>query len=150
MDNPITVVLVPVLTDLPAGFDALRSDARREGHTNMERLAIDWERGTNRFAAKGEALLAAFVAGELAGVGGMTIDPVCPEALRLRRFHVRPRFRRLGVGRCLALALMEQARPLTNRLVLNAETELATRFWEALGFVADRRDSHTHAWRAPG
>ena len=143
----MTAVLLRVLTELPAGFDALRSDARREGHTNMERLAADWASGANRFGAKGEALLAAFVTGELAGVGGMTVDPTCSEALRLRRFYVRPAFRRLGVGRCLALALMEKARPLTNRLVLNAETELATRFWEALGFVADRRDGHTHSWR---
>jgi GNAT superfamily N-acetyltransferase len=147
MDNPMTVVLLPVLTELPTGFDSLRSDARSDGHTNMERLAADWASGANRFAAEGEALLAAFVAGELAGVGGMTIDPTCPEALRLRRFYVRPRFRRHGVGRGLALALMDQARPLTNHLVLNAETELATRFWEALGFVADPRDGHTHIWR---
>lgn len=142
----MTIVLLPVLTELPAGFDALRSDARRDGHTNMERLAADWASGANRFAAEGEALLAAFVTGELAGVGGITIDPACPEALRLRRFYVRPGFRRRGVGRCLALALMDQARRLTNRLVLNAETELATRFWEALGFIADHRDGHTHIW----
>jgi GNAT superfamily N-acetyltransferase len=148
MDNPMTVVLLPVLTELPTGFDALRSDARNDGHTNMERLAADWASGANRFTAKGEALLAARVAGELAGVGGMTIDPTCPEALRLRRFYVRPMFRRLGVGRCLAFALMAQARPLTDCLVLNAETQLAVRFWEALGFVADRRDGHTHIWRA--
>jgi hypothetical protein len=81
----MTVVLVPVLTELPTGFDALRSDARSDGHINMERLAADWASGANRFAAKGEALLAAFVADELAGVGGMRIDPTCPEALRLRR-----------------------------------------------------------------
>jgi GNAT superfamily N-acetyltransferase len=142
----MTVVLLPVLTELPAGFDALRSDARCDGHTNMERLAADWASGANRFEAKGEALLAAFVAGELAGIGGMTVDPTCPQALRLRRFYVRPAFRRLGIGRCLALALMEKARPLTERLVLNAETELATHFWEALGFATDRRDGHTHIW----
>jgi len=143
----MTVVLLLVQTELPAGFDALRSDACGEGHTNMERLAADWATGANRFEASGEALLAAFVAEELAGVGGMTVDPTCLQALRLRRFYVRPMFRRLGVGRSLALALMHQARPLTNRLVLNAETELATRFWEALGFVPDRRDGHSHIWR---
>lgn len=142
----MTVVLLPVLTELPTGFDALRSDARSEGHTNMERLAADWASGSNRFEAKGEALLAAFVTGDLAGVGGMTVDPTCSRALRLRRFYVRPVFRRLGVGRCLALALVDRARLLTDRLVLNAETDLATRFWEALGFVAERCDGHTHVW----
>jgi GNAT superfamily N-acetyltransferase len=147
VDNAMTVVLLPVRTELPTDFDVLRSDARDDGQTNMERLAADWASGSNRFVAKGEALLAAFVAGELAGVGGMTIDPTCPEALRLRRFYVRPMFRRLGVGRCLAQALIGQAGTFTNRLVLNAETDLAVRFWEALGFVADRRDGHTHIWR---
>jgi GNAT superfamily N-acetyltransferase len=143
----MTVVLLPVLTELPTGFDALRADAQREGHSNMERLATDWASGSNRFTANGEALLAAFVGGELAGVGGMTVDPTCPEALRLRRFYIRPVYRRLGVGRCLALAMMDQAGQFTDSLVLNAGTELAVRFWEALGFIADRRDGHTHTWR---
>lgn len=31
----MTIVLLPVLTELPAGFDALRSDARRDGHTHI-------------------------------------------------------------------------------------------------------------------
>lgn len=141
-----TIVLTPVLTELPAGFDDLRADARDEFHTNMGRLAADWASGANRFDAAGEALLAAFIGEELAGVGGITVDPACVKALRLRRFYVRPGYRRHGVGRCLARALMEKAGPLTTRLVLNAETELAVRFWEALGFVPDRRDGHTHVW----
>jgi len=142
----MTVVLLPVLTELPVGFNVLRSDARDEGHTNMERLAADWISGTNRFEDVGEALLAAFVTDELTGVGGITRDPACPEALRLRRFYVRPAFRRHGVGRCLAFALIHKARPLTKRLVLNAETDLAVRFWLTLGFVEDRRNGHTHIW----
>jgi GNAT superfamily N-acetyltransferase len=125
----------------------LRSDAHHEGHTNMERLATDWTSAAQRFEAKGEALLAAFVGGELAGVGGMTVDPTCPDAMRLRRFYVRPAYRRLGIGRTLALTLIDRARQTTNRLVLNAETELAVRFWEALGFVADCRDGHSHVLR---
>ncbi len=142
----MTVVLLPVLTELPVGFNVLRSDARDEGHTNMERLADDWISGANRFEAAGEALLAAFVTEELTGVGGITRDPACPETLRLRRFYVRPAFRRLGVGRCLAHALIQKSRPLNKRLVLNAETDLAVHFWQALGFVEDRRDGHTHVW----
>jgi len=138
---------MPVLTSLPAGFDAIRAEAREDGHNHMERLAIDWASGANRFDAVGEALLAAFVGGELAGVGGLTIDPAGSTALRMRRFYVRPRFRRHGVGRCLAEALMAKARDVTNVLVLNAATELATRFWEAQGFVAEHRDGHTHVLR---
>jgi GNAT superfamily N-acetyltransferase len=143
----MTVFLEPVLTSLPAGFDTLRAEARADGHNHMERLAADWASGTNRFDAAGEALLSAFVGGELAGVGGLTIDPADSTALRMRRFYVRPRFRRCGVGRCLAEGLMTEARNVTNVLVLNAETALATRFWEALGFVAEHREGHTHVLR---
>jgi GNAT superfamily N-acetyltransferase len=143
----MTVVVVPVTTHLPAGFDTLRDEARAEGHTHMDRLATDGATGTSRFSATGEALLAAFVAGSLAGIGGTTIDSADPTALRMRRFYVRPIYRRHGVGRCLADALMASARQVTNGLVLNAGTDLAARFWEALGFVADQRAGHTHALR---
>ena len=142
----MTIVLLPVMEELPAGFDVLRSDARDEGHTNMERLADDWISGANRFSSAGEALFAAFITNELTGVGGITRDPACPAALRLRRFYVRPAFRRHGVGRLLAHALIQKSCPLNKRLVLNAETDLAVHFWQALGFAEDRRDGHTHIW----
>jgi GNAT superfamily N-acetyltransferase len=143
----MTIVLEQVLSELPAGFDDLRREARIDGHTHMDRLAADWISGANRFDAAGEALLAAFVSGELAGVGGLTIEPTDATGLRMRRFYVRPRCRRHGIGRCLAEALMARARARTTVVVLNAETELASRFWEALGFAADRRDGHTHILR---
>ncbi len=142
ISEPVTIL--PVLTDLPAGFDDLRSAARAEGHTNMERLAVDWTSGANRFNATGEALLAAFVGGSLAGIGGITIDPADPAALRMRRFYVLPACRRHGVGRRLAEVLMAKACRVSHRVVLNAETELAARFWEALGFIPESRDGHTH------
>ena len=141
--------IIPVRTDLPAGFDTLRDEARDEGHAHMERLAADWVTGVNRFDAAGEALLSAFVAGTLAGIGGITIDPAGTTALRMRRFYVRPAFRRHGVGRRMAEALIAQASHASEHLVLNAETELAARFWEALGFVPDRRDGHTHVRHRP-
>jgi GNAT superfamily N-acetyltransferase len=147
MAHGMTTVLMPVLDALPMGLDALRAEARDEGHRHMDRLAADWATGAERFDAAGEGLLAAFVEGELAGVGGITVDPVDSEALRMRRFYVRPAFRRHGVGRCLAEAMMANARDTANCLVVNAPAELAARFWEALGFVADRRDGHTHVFQ---
>jgi len=145
----MTIEIAPVLTDLPRGFDLLRSEASREGHTHMERLAADWATGANRFNVAGEALLAAFLAKELAGVGGITIDPANPAALRMRRFYVRPAFRRLGIGRCLADALLAKAAHVTNLVVLNAVAEQAVRFWEASGWIPDRHDGHTHLRRWP-
>ena len=103
-DDPLE--LEPVLGALPAGFDALRADALAEGFRQVERLAADWEAGTTRFDREGEALLAARLNGVLVGIGGLTIEPVVPGALRMRRFYVRPAFRRFGVGRQLVTALL--------------------------------------------
>ena len=141
------IEISPITADLPAGFDILQAEARDEGHRHMERLATDWATGANRFDAPGEALLAAFVTGTLAGIGGMTIDPADPAALRMRRFYVRPEFRRHGVGRHLAEALIAEARDATECIVLNAPTEQAARFWQALGFAPDHRDRHSHILR---
>ena len=144
----VGMVMVPVMERLPAGFDVLRQNARAEGHRNMDRLAEDWASGAQRFDAAGEALLAALVAGELAGVGGITADPMIPATLRMRRFYVRAVFRRHGVGRRLAETLIANVPPGVH-LVVNAGTEQAARFWEALGFMPDQRDGRTHTlpWR---
>jgi GNAT superfamily N-acetyltransferase len=145
----VGVVIVPVVERLPAGFDVLRQSALAEGHRNMDRLAEDWASGAQRFDAAGEALLAALVAGELACVGGITADPMLPGALRMRRFYVRAVFRRHGVGRRLAETLIASVPPDVH-LVANAGTQQAARFWEALGFMPDQHDGHTHTlpWRS--
>ncbi len=144
----VAAVMVPVVDRLPPGLDVLRQDARADGHRNMDRLADDWASGVQRFDAPGEALLAAFIADELAGVGGVTADPVLPGALRMRRFYVRAEFRRHGVGWRLAETLIANV-PACVHLAVSAGTEQAARFWEALGFMPDQRDGHTHTlpWR---
>jgi len=145
----VTIAVFWVEPNLPVGFDALRNDAHCDGHSRMERLAADWATGVNRFAAAGEALFSASAAGELAGIVGMTIDGVDTAAMRMRRFYVRPGFRRHGVGCSLADVLLAQARRVAHRVLLNATTELAVRFWEAIGLVPDRRDGHRHVLRWP-
>jgi GNAT superfamily N-acetyltransferase len=142
-DNPLE--LEPVLDALPAGFDALRAEALGEGFRQVERLAAEWEAGTTRFDRPGEALLAARLHGVLAGIGGLTIEPVVPGALRMRRFYVRPAFRRISVGRRLVTALLagvDGDRPIT---VNTAPASIA--FWERVGFNPDPRDGHTHILR---
>jgi GNAT superfamily N-acetyltransferase len=132
-----------VIEELPAGFDALRAEARAEGYRLAERLARDWLSGTIRFDREGEALLAARVNGVLAGIGGLTIEPVVPDALRMRRFYVRLAYRRSGIGRKLATALLERARSASGLVTVNAAPASAA-FWESLGFAPDARDGHTH------
>ena len=132
-----------VIEELPAGFDALRAEARAEGYRFVERLATDWLSGTTRFDRAGEALLAARVNGVLAGIGGLTIEPVVPDALRMRRFYVPLAYRRSGIGRKLASALLERARSASTLVTVNA-APASTAFWESLGFAPDVRDGHTH------
>ena len=141
--------LEPVIGDLPAGFDTLRAEALAEGFRQVERLAAEWASRTTRFDREGEALLAARLNGILAGIGGLTIEPVVPGALRMRRFYVRPRFRRGGVGRELATALLERTGQTGRVITVNAATG-SVLFWEALGFKPDLREGHTHVLKPEG
>ncbi len=129
---------------LPVGFDGLHAEARTEGHRSLDRLAAEWAAHTTRFNRPGEALLAARVAGTLAGVGGLTLDPVMPGALRMRRFYIRPAFRRSGIARTLATILLEAPCLAGQPVTVNAGSSDAHAFWESLGFTAGPRDGHTH------
>ncbi|HEY2048408.1 MAG TPA: GNAT family N-acetyltransferase [Caulobacteraceae bacterium] len=135
--------LEPIIGELPAGFDDLRAEARAEGHRFVDRLAVDWGERTMRFDGRGELLLAGFADGELAGIGGLTIESAIPNALRMRRFYVRPSHRRTGVGRKLALALLDHGKDVAKIITVNAQ-EASFPFWESLGFVRDARDGLTH------
>ena len=139
------VQLVQVIDDLPSGFEAMRAEARAEDYRHLERLAADWASGAMRFDGEGEALLAAYVGGSLAGMGGLTHEPAVPGAFRMRRFYVRPPFRRRGVGSKLALILVERARRMGRLVTVNAGNVDAPAFWEKLGFTPSLRDGYTHA-----
>jgi GNAT superfamily N-acetyltransferase len=142
-ENDQVPKLQRVTKELPAGFDALRTEARAEGYLFVERLATDWLSGAARFHRAGEALLAARVNGVLAGIGGLTVEPIVPGALRMRRFYVRLAYRRSGIGRKLASALLERTRSAGGLVTVNAAPASAA-FWESLGFAPDARDGHTH------
>jgi GNAT superfamily N-acetyltransferase len=134
--------LETVVNDLPAGFDALRAEARAEGYLFVERLFTEWMSHINRFDREGEMLLAARLDGVLAGIGGITIEPVKPGALRMRRFYVCSAFRRNGVGDRLAKALLNRVR-VGRPITVNA-APASFAFWESVGFRPDHRDGHTH------
>lgn len=137
--------LVRIFDELPDGFDDLVAEASGEGVRNMALLADGWAAGA-RFQDDGEALLAAFLVGELAGIGGLSVEPASPEpALRLRRFYVRPAMRRRGVATALASALIHEGFDSVQLLTVNARaSDAAGAFWEAQGFVADASGSWTH------
>ena len=132
-----------VVGALPATFEMLRAEARADGHSMLDTLAKEWASGVTRFDRPGEALIAAYSGAALAGIGGMTREPAIPGALRMRRFYVAFAYRRHGVGRALATALLDEARRQGCAVTCNAAGG-SERFWEALGFAPDRRDGWTH------
>ena len=134
--------LETVVKDLRAGFDALRAEARAEGYLFVERLFTEWMSYTNRFDREGEALLAAHMNGVLAGIGGITIEPVVPGAVRMRRFYIRRVFRRNRVGHRLATALLYRV-DVGRTITVNA-APASFSFWESVGFQPDHRDGHRH------
>jgi GNAT superfamily N-acetyltransferase len=128
---------------LPAEFEMLRAEAGREGHRMLDTLAAEWASGATSFDRPGEALLAAYAGDVLAGVGGLTLEPAIPGALRMRRFYVRAAYRRCGAGLMLADALLDLPRRNGRTVTANAAAG-SEAFWEALGFTPDARDGHTH------
>jgi GNAT superfamily N-acetyltransferase len=127
---------------LPVGINVLRREALAEGYQFVERLAADWKSRTIRFDRPGEVLLAARLNGALVGVGGLTIEPIVQNAMRIRRFYVRPAFRRRGIGYQLAAALL--ARASAGCLITVNAAPGSFSFWEAIGFTPDRQHGHTH------
>lgn len=134
---------------LPCEFDVIVAEAAAEGVRNMAMLAREFGAAQDPFREPGGALFAAFVEGALAGVGGVTPEAALAEpAMRLRRLFVRPAFRRAGVGRALAGAMMQQGFQTAPLLTLNAAASpAAPPFWEAMGFAPVDWPGVTHALR---
>lgn len=145
----MSLQIVRIVEALPEGFEPLRSEAAAEGFAHVERLAAEWASGEQRFDGEGEALFAAFSDGELAGVGAVSREHLEPRlgAMRMRRCYVRPRFRRQGIGRALAGAMIQQGLAVAGILTVNAGTPDAPAFWSAMGFDPDPRNGRTHVLR---
>lgn len=138
------VTILRVVETLPHGFDVMSA----EGVRNMAMLATEFGSAEDPYVDPG-ALFAAFADGELAGVGGVTVQTGLAEpAMRMRRLYVRPAFRRAGVARALAGAMMQQGFQAAPLLVLNAAaSDAATPLWEAMGFERVDWVGITHALR---
>jgi ribosomal protein S18 acetylase RimI-like enzyme len=92
------------------------------------------------YAAPRGALLLALVNGEVAGCGALRAlgDVDYANACEMKRLYVRPAFRRLGLGRVLAQALMDQAlRAGYSAMLLDTldDMEAARGLYVALGFA---------------
>lgn len=143
------IQLIRIIDELPGSFPALLADAASEGVGDMALLAQGWASGDQGFDGNGETLLGALLAGELAGVGGLSVEPAASEpARRVRHFYVRTAFRRQGVARTLASALAQEALDQVDLLTCNAAASpAAAPFWEAQGFSPDTSGPWTHVLR---
>jgi GNAT superfamily N-acetyltransferase len=93
------------------------------------------------YAEPGGALLLAFVDGEPAGCGAMRQLPDAdyPNACEMKRLYVRRPFRRFGIGRTLAQALMDLASAAGYSVMLLDtldDMEAARELYGSLGFEA--------------
>ena len=91
------------------------------------------------YAAPMGQLLLAHVDGALAGCGGLRALPDVDyaNACEMKRLYVRPAFRRFGLGRVLAEALLDEARRAGYSVMLLDtldEMESARELYAALGF----------------
>lgn len=141
----VRCMIIERITELPIEFDRLRAEARAEGFDHIETLWRQWHEDNKRFDRPGEMLVVALSGENLAGIGGITEDFVDPGWLRMRRFYVRPQYRRHGAGKAIAEYLLERALPLNRPIVLYTETSEGAAFWQALGFVPIERAKTTHA-----
>jgi ribosomal protein S18 acetylase RimI-like enzyme len=91
------------------------------------------------YAAPQGALLLARADGEVAGCGALRplADVDYPNACEMKRLYVRPAFRRLGLGRLLAQALMDHGvQAGYSNLLLDTldDMEVARGLYASLGF----------------
>jgi putative acetyltransferase len=91
------------------------------------------------YAAPQGALLLALVDGEVAGCGALRplTDVDYPNACEMKRLYVRPAFRRFGLGRLLAQALMDRGvQAGYSNLLLDTldDMEAARGLYASLGF----------------
>ena len=92
------------------------------------------------YAAPSGGLLLALVGGDVAGCGAFRrlTDVDYPNACEMKRLYVRPAFRRFGLGRQLAQALMDQAvQAGYSAMLLDTldDMEAARELYASLGFA---------------
>jgi putative acetyltransferase len=133
-----------VVPDTPDGLAATREIFREYAHglgidlcfQNFEEELAELP---GDYAAPQGALLLAFVDGELAGCGAMRplAEVDYANACEMKRLYVRRAFRRFGLGRLLAQALMDRALQAGwSCMLLDTldDMEAARGLYEALGF----------------
>jgi len=144
MTGDRSAFVIRQIVELPAQLDQLQQEAEAEGRNMISMLRDEWRSGANRFDRPGEILALGTVDGEIAGIGGTTQDFMDSNWLRMRRFYVRPAFRRRGVDRQIALFVLNHAMTFDRPIVLYSAGSDAELFWPTIGFIPIERENTTH------
>jgi putative acetyltransferase len=141
MDSPALRLLTP---DSPELIDTARGMLQEYAQSlavdlGFQGFAAELTHLPGRYAGPGGQLLLATVDGDIAGCGAFCglPDTDYPNACEMRRLYVRPAFRRFGLGRMLAQALMDDARRAGySSMLLDSldDMEAARSLYVTLGF----------------
>jgi GNAT superfamily N-acetyltransferase len=106
-------------------FAEMLAESEACGFRFLRRVINECERGADRFARPGEALLIAEISGRWVGVCGVSIDPYLadPRVGRVRNVYVLASHPRPGIGRRLVEEAVARARGHFDRLRLRGEEE---------------------------
>ena len=111
-----------------------------EGFEFVERLAIEYKSGANRFQQAGEVLFGAYQNENIIGICGLNKDPYLPQendVARVRHLYVLPDHRKKGVGRLLVQNIIVRAKTHFSLLTLRTFNPDADRFYRAIGFITE-------------
>lgn len=124
----------------------VRQEGAAEGYAFVERTAIEWWTGTNRFDGQGEGFFVAHRGGVIVGMCGLNRDPYVEDegVGRLRHLYVVPDARRHGVGQQLVESCLGLARARFDRVRVRTFEAEAARLYEALGFEPVEEADTTH------
>jgi GNAT superfamily N-acetyltransferase len=141
--EPVDISLVRLETDQPLDpvRELLREYARSlDVDLCFQNFEEELETLPGEYAAPAGQLLLAYVGQALAGCGGLRALPDVDyaNACEMKRLYVRPAFRRFGLGRQLAEALLDEARRAGYSVMLLDtldDMESARELYTTLGFV---------------
>jgi putative acetyltransferase len=140
-DAPLIELLTPATPDLLAATRGIFVEYAEQLGVDLCFQNFDAELANlpADYAAPQGALLLALVDGEVAGCGALRplTDVDYPNACEMKRLYVRPAFRRFGLGRLLAQALMDRGvQAGYSNLLLDTldDMEAARGLYASLGF----------------
>jgi putative acetyltransferase len=141
MTTPIIELLTPATPQLLDATRAIFSDYAQSLGVDLcfQNFAAELESLPGEYAPTQGALLLALVDGDVAGCGAMRSLPGTDyaNACEMKRLYVRPAYRKFGLGRLLAQALLDRGRQAGySAMLLDTldDMEAARGLYASLGF----------------